>query len=235
MRFGIYKRFTLIELLVILSLITILLLLLAPALQNAMEKGEEIACASKLNQIGRGTQLYLNDNKGLFWKYGEKRAGIPFASGYWPEFIDDLYMGDKYGKGQNNTWGVASTPMPDTVYYCQSTSMENNNNPMNYVMNLYLLDMSPNKWHSTKGFGSIIKIPVPDQVSIFSEGNYLSSTSRASAYYIGSHSFRSTQLFTPHDEQTVANSIYADGHISSQDGILGNEQIGRADLDPSLW
>jgi len=58
--------FTLIELLVVISIITVLLAVLLPALSSAREHGREAVCRANLNQLGQGVQLYANANGDFF-------------------------------------------------------------------------------------------------------------------------------------------------------------------------
>ncbi|HVP12154.1 MAG TPA: type II secretion system protein [Phycisphaerae bacterium] len=54
--------FTIIELLVVISIITVLLAILMPALSDARENGREAVCKAQLNQFGHGALLYANAN-----------------------------------------------------------------------------------------------------------------------------------------------------------------------------
>lgn len=77
--------FTIIELLVVVTVIVILLALMVPGLQQAVEFSYVAKCGSNLRAIGQASALYLNDNKntyaavyhwhGLVGKYGVYEPG----------------------------------------------------------------------------------------------------------------------------------------------------------------
>jgi prepilin-type N-terminal cleavage/methylation domain-containing protein len=60
------RAFTLIELLVVIAGIGILLAIAVPALSSAYERAKATKDMSNLRQIGTATQMYMNDNNGVF-------------------------------------------------------------------------------------------------------------------------------------------------------------------------
>jgi prepilin-type N-terminal cleavage/methylation domain-containing protein len=60
------RAFTLIELIVVIAIIAILAGIAIPALSSAYERAKATKDMSNLRQIGAATQMYMNDNNGVF-------------------------------------------------------------------------------------------------------------------------------------------------------------------------
>jgi prepilin-type N-terminal cleavage/methylation domain-containing protein/prepilin-type processing-associated H-X9-DG protein len=85
------RAFTLIELLVVIAGIVILMALAVPALTSALEKAKSTKDMSNLRQIGTATQLYMNENNGVF----------PGSATVWMAQLAPKYL---------STWRILESP-----------------------------------------------------------------------------------------------------------------------------
>lgn len=88
------RGFTLIELLVVISIVSLLISILLPALKKARESSRKIQCGSSIRQIGMLLTTYCQDN----------REWMPTAWTWWRDDVPDIWYGyqlhAKKGLGQ---------------------------------------------------------------------------------------------------------------------------------------
>lgn len=82
------SAFTLIELLVVIAVIGILVGLLLPALGGARQQARTVVCSTRLQQLGVGLALYLND-------YDNTLPQAKYPIGGFPVIIGTLFGGKK--------------------------------------------------------------------------------------------------------------------------------------------
>ncbi|HEV7300168.1 MAG TPA: prepilin-type N-terminal cleavage/methylation domain-containing protein [Tepidisphaeraceae bacterium] len=90
------RGFTLVELLVVISIISILVAMLLPALSKARQHANTLTCAANFRQIGIMFSMYANDNRGYLppvnWKHNLDNS-IPNHSSYGMVHALGPYMG----------------------------------------------------------------------------------------------------------------------------------------------
>jgi prepilin-type processing-associated H-X9-DG protein/prepilin-type N-terminal cleavage/methylation domain-containing protein len=100
--------FTLIELLVVIGIIALLVAMLLPALNKAMQRARTLSCSSNLRQVGMMFSMYVSDNRGwlppLNWKHDLDNS-IPNHNSYGMVHCLGPYMG-------RPKWAGTSTVSP---------------------------------------------------------------------------------------------------------------------------
>lgn len=96
--------FTLIELLVCISIITLLISILLPALGSAREAARDIQCKNQMRQIGIALHLYANDNHGAFpVEAGQQDHFVPLT------IVRAMVVANDYLPKTGAPWGYSST------------------------------------------------------------------------------------------------------------------------------
>ena len=101
--------FTLIELLVVVAIVAVLIAILLPGFATARELARRVHCASNLEQLGKGTIMFADNNAGLlpaaseshqcyWWPYGDLEGVANYVGGIrdencspWGPSADDRY------------------------------------------------------------------------------------------------------------------------------------------------
>ena len=108
--------FTLIELLVVIAIIAILAAMLFPVLNKARQQAKLTDCLNRNKQVILGTQMFLNDNEGLFpAHYASHPLAMKYGltKGAWFCHIKD-YMGSQYPKGVGD-WPAGPSRMGEVM------------------------------------------------------------------------------------------------------------------------
>jgi len=163
-RFKIYRSwgFSLVELLVGITIGALLAGLGMPAIQGAITKGKQAACASNMRQIGQGLLLYAGENNGRL--PGTHHAG----TSYWIEELRST-LGDKYDRiriSPQDPKGAQRLAQGGTSYL-----MTERVNPDAYADEFGQID--PNE----PVYDTLLKIPAPSKVILL----FLASTNKGTA------------------------------------------------------
>lgn len=97
--------FTLIELLVVISIVSILMAILLPALGKARAAARNVQCLANLRQIGVAMTVYLEEGDGRYPPFGSSN----WITATWPL----VYRGKAIP-----TIAGTDNPLPNTIYSC---------------------------------------------------------------------------------------------------------------------
>ncbi len=113
------RAFTLIELLVVISIISVLMGLLLPAVQKAREAAARISCANNLKQIGLAMHNYENNHR----KLPPSRMAVGYAT--WAVLILPYIEQDNLYRQWNlhatyYQQSIVARMTPVKIYFCPS-------------------------------------------------------------------------------------------------------------------
>jgi prepilin-type N-terminal cleavage/methylation domain-containing protein/prepilin-type processing-associated H-X9-DG protein len=196
------KGFTLIELLVVISIISLLVAIMLPALGSAREVARSSKCMNNLRQFGFMPHLYMNDFKD--W--------MPSSHLYQADAIQNWYY-----------YTVENYVTAKQAYYCPTSTTPNIETPnphatIDYGLNYYTFGWRPPttpypaSWLSVKHatFLSVAKRPVVYFADVGDGGHLWTAIPRFYMYE------NQTEPNLPHTRhKNAANYAYSDGHVST--------------------
>ena len=222
--------FTLIELLVVISIITILIALLLPALRKAKDNTNTISCMSNQRQIGLAINVFANDHKGY----------APGAARYSRNGVNQCVPFDPSWESAVSTCSLIALNYlnaPKTLYHCPTTMQRR----AEYADNLqasfgwrmgfaYRFNGSvfgnkrlPNYlgtyWRDTTlKTRRLFSLESPEKLAAFTDAisfaDYAGTGSQIDTNYQASMSATPT-----HHNRTTSNVYWADGHVSVVNSI----------------
>ena len=189
-----HSGFTLIELLVVISIISLLIAVLLPALAQARESSRNLDCATRMKQIGILTFTYVEDYQG--W--------LPFKPDIWKQRLDD-YVAPRSRFGMKQIFYC-----PDALHIPRpSYNTVNKAYSASFWINPAFSSQSGNDQYAWKMDELDVYLKrTPSQINWIKESkvnagwNYTCGNYNVSVYY-------------RHLSDTQANQLWLDGHVTS--------------------
>lgn len=178
------RAFTLIELLVVISIISILIAILLPALGKARQSSRNVSCLTRLKQQGVGMNIYCNDYDDYY----------PYSNFDWIALTwNYIYP----GKALTSATPSTVNPYPGTIYSCPELEFREDSgvaNQRSYAFNIRMVD------NSSASANRSIEILKPGSCSIVMD-------------YKGGSTLANVNLVSPRHMQAF-NNTFADGHAA---------------------
>ena len=247
------STFTLIELMIVIAVISILMALLFPALQNAKDSARDVTCRSNIRQVMQFFQSYLMDYNHTIPLIKRHREPDPPFTLYTPRAIDMMMgvPGNPRGDSphMSDVWGDSHPP---DIRQCPGQkSRLNNLNAMHYDHNQYwdTDSSSSNDWYNS--YKKWFSLPRPETYPFLWDGGveYRGKFSQGGGpvkewylnngygphnmfdpvFFLGTGPYHGGRKGQPIDLTPVAygnsfNAVFGDGHVQA---VTTETLIGR--------
>jgi prepilin-type processing-associated H-X9-DG protein/prepilin-type N-terminal cleavage/methylation domain-containing protein len=219
------SAFTLVELLVSIAVMAILAALLLPVLNHSRQSAWRAQCAGNLRQLGIGTELYWDDNKGNCFRYIFGTTN--YGQIYWFGWIGpgpegqrsfDLSCGALYPYVSDSRVRIC----PSLDYALAQFKLKADGVVYSYGYNLYLSTAS------TKPPVTAGKISHPTDTALFADAAQVNDFQAPASpdnpmleewYYVDTNTSYPNGHFR-HNQK--ANVVFCDGHVGVEKPVPGS-------------
>tara|TARA_Y100000589_G_scaffold259047_2_gene248532 strand:- start:549 stop:1271 length:723 start_codon:yes stop_codon:yes gene_type:complete len=202
------RAFTLIELLVVISIISILIAILLPALRAAREQSKTLSCLSNMKQIGLCFTMYQTNFREFFPPPTINAPTTQNAGGklYWIDLMKP-YVNDHtpVANVDNYLWFNNASPNP-TVFQCPSLRLEQCNRTAFSGMGYNNYGLSNGLWSDLHV--RLLDIRRPTDLMVVADANEL-------APYQGASGINTGDKIDFRHSKSATNMLYADGHCKT--------------------